>query len=407
MDGHPPWANLPGAVLFEIVRRIPCAFERIHMRAVCAAWHQALQQFEIQPPPPLPGILLLRDDRPTFSCIAAASGGGGGDWCTHRVYVPDAYLHARYFGSYDGSWLFLSIGQHNGHGLFNLRNLQGIGLHEFVPFVLDGRLFGADILTVAATLLPCPIVSESIGAGVFTIAPPPPPPPLNCSRYNFSCWKNGSAAINIIGSDALLPFPGVEDVIYHDMAFRFLSPDETILWCEATVSLAPDMPEGRVDVVTEKMEITRLDADGRCDSKCFVARYLVESRGRLLMVARLALHPQSPAFAFRVFQLNEGEEADEDRYTWEELPALDGRMLFVGRGCSRSYEAADYPGLEAGVYFLDDRSHHIPNIPFQNAHERQYLCSDNGKWSGTPPQIRLYAPDPGPSNYSPPVWLIP
>uniref|UniRef100_J3M9X4 Uncharacterized protein n=1 Tax=Oryza brachyantha TaxID=4533 RepID=J3M9X4_ORYBR len=132
------------------------------------------------------------------------------------------------------------------------------------------------------------------------------------------------------------------------------------------------------------------------------------------MVVRFSPQPyylQLPTTAFRVFQRkdswNGGGAAAE--HSWSELPGLDGRMLFVGRGCSRSYEAAgNYPGYE-GVYFLDDRSYHDTTILCGKSAERQFPFSDNGKWSEEeePPRIEGFFPEPSLSNYSPPVWILP
>ncbi|KAL5203460.1 hypothetical protein ABZP36_014412 [Zizania latifolia] len=117
----------------------------------------------------------------------------------------------------------------------------------------------------------------------------------------------------------------------------------------------------------------------------------------------------TPKFIGEEVHMAEQMFNDEVRYTWEELPTLDGRMLFIGRGCSRSYEETDYPSLDGGVYFLDDRCSQDPYIVFRDITARHYRCSDNGKWSEAPPQVKRYAPKGGPvpSNYSPPVWVLP
>jgi hypothetical protein len=80
--------------------------------------------------------------------------------------------------------------------------------------------------------------------------------------------------------------------------------------------------------------------EGRCscsDEQFVRARYLVVSRGELLMVVRLAAHHHVPTSSFKVFRMiiiepdDNGEDADEYTRTWIELGELCGRMLFVGR----------------------------------------------------------------------------
>uniref|UniRef100_A0A0D9WK23 KIB1-4 beta-propeller domain-containing protein n=1 Tax=Leersia perrieri TaxID=77586 RepID=A0A0D9WK23_9ORYZ len=592
----------------HIVRRIPCAFERVHVKAACKSWRDALAQATHLPPPqpPLPGIIFVNadEDGPTFSCISR-----GGDWCAHRVSLPDALRRARYFGSYGGggAWLFLAAGQANRHSILNLKTFQGIDLPDRVRRA--NRQKG--IVIVTATLSSQPDEQGCIVGGIIDVFRPMAarciafwrmcsdaillskiipqsmlcwevediiyhreafhfltrgeeicvcapnlhmeeqdicngdglhyirprnghcyddrdvtarylvesrghllmvvkfftpnmlsptlefrvfqlsgndkvekytweelPITLNgrmlfvgrgCSRsyeavdypgleagvyflddrswydqtivlrgvdardiplrFGFSLEATESGGIaggiisldfyNMLRADGKIAFwhtgsdviakvmrsepslETLEDVIYRDGAFQFLTPEEHIRVCTASV---PPRTVDRVDVTTEDIHMTRPNGPGY--DQCVVARYLVESRKQLVMVAMLAPDLDSPASAFRVFQKTEHKlDDDKVQYTWEEI-ALDGRMLFIGRGCSRSYEAADYPGLDAGVYFLDYRCRYDQDVMWKEVTEREYHCNGCGKWSGTPPQVELFAPDLGPSHYSPPKSLI-
>lgn len=72
-------------------------------------------------------------------------------------------------------------------------------------------------------------------------------------------------------------------------------------------------------------------------------------------------------------------EPDQPDYCWDELFALNGWMLFIGRGCSRSFEVVDFPGCQQGVYFHDDQfgwTFMIWGYAFMLG--QNYDCRDNG-----------------------------
>ncbi|RLM69676.1 hypothetical protein C2845_PM17G05510 [Panicum miliaceum] len=133
------------------------------------------------------------------------------------------------------------------------------------------------------------------------------------------------------------------------------------------------------------------------------------------MVVRFTPQPNQPTSKFRVFRVADRRRNNmPDAYAvahypfaWSELHALDGRVLFVGHGCSRSYDARRYPPdfKDGGIYFLDDGEFYDAAVIFGNGNERRYPCSDNGKWSEG--QIQRCFPRSDPSDHSAPVWLFP
>lgn len=58
---------------------------------------------------------------------------------------------------------------------------------------------------------------------------------------------------------------------------------------------------------------------------------------------------------------------------------------------------------------LDDRSFYDAEMMFRRVNERQYPCSDIGKWSPErpSPHVDLYFPERVPSYNSPQAWLLP
>ena len=200
-----------------------------------------------------------------------------------------------------------------------------------------------------------------------------------------------------------------EDVVYHDAAFLFLAKNDNL-----RVAMPVQDHDGGLDV---QRGVRLFRHPGGCGYEQLVrARYLVVSLGELLMVVRIRPRPQEPwTSAFKVFLGAERQTPDADpefpmaQYTWawSELDTLGGRLLFVGRGCSRSYEVNQYPGFKEGIYFLNDGEFYDETVIFaaNGDDERRFRCSDNGKWSEG--HVQRCFPRPDPSGHSPPAWLLP
>jgi hypothetical protein len=141
-----------------------------------------------------------------------------------------------------------------------------------------------------------------------------------------------------------------------------------------------------------------------------VGRYIVPSRGELLMVVRLSSYSYGAGgetTKFRIYKMTvadmgEGED-DPVRCHWNELGSLAGRMLFIGRGCSRCYEASDYPRLTEGVYFCDGRTSFYAEGIVNNL---EVPCSDTGRWSTQTPIDRCFPQEYNFSSYSSSGWVL-
>ncbi|KAL6610166.1 hypothetical protein ACP70R_040135 [Stipagrostis hirtigluma subsp. patula] len=208
---------------------------------------------------------------------------------------------------------------------------------------------------------------------------------------------------------ALPPLPlaaelGVEDVAYHDGAFQFVTRDGGLLVCRPGVGLDGALP---LQMVCQFLPVPHR-RDAYDDS---YVRYLLVSRGELLMVVKwtprwtLAVDPLIRTWRFTLFRSTKDLNS-EGALQWTMMHQLGGRMLFLGRGHSRSFDVADFRGFEEGIYFLDDMyDNFIPRIV--SSLGPRYSISDNGKWTGPPPAVdRCFMPEALNSYYSPGVWVL-
>ncbi|CAL5095395.1 unnamed protein product [Urochloa decumbens] len=348
-------ADLPTDMVLEIFRRVPCAVDRVNMAAACRPW-LALLADAPPAPPRLPSLLLPHADGATGVYCYLSGRRDHNELPGRRLFASGP----RHFGSYDGAWSFLAYGQTHGHWLLNI----GTGESLAAPDVLEDD------------------DDEQIHHGMVA----------SCYVY--------------VAPNAPPVEPGLEpeDVVFHRDSFHFLTQGERILECTPVLDLDGDL----LAVVAD---LPRFQNGGRSYAEFVRARYLLESRGDLLMVVRFAPDPHAPTSSFKVFRMLEQQKPDGAKkkasWCWSELDTLGGRMLFVGRGCSRSYEVDQYPGFKDGVYFLDDGCFYDDEMMFRGDNERQYPCSDIGKWSeGPPPHVDRYFPEQGPSQNSPPTWLL-
>ncbi|XP_008665943.1 uncharacterized protein, partial [Zea mays] len=311
-----------------VFNRLPCAIDRAWMAAVCQAWLTAVARamaLKFQ----LPSLLLLPADVTGVYCYLSG--------CRKHNMLPGPC----YFGSYDGGWFFLAYGQTCGHRLLNIRTGDSRALPDVLFGLAAHKIHRMVVLATTLSFPPEDLRLRCIVAGIVTYQPD-----IDASRRrHFAFWRPGA---KVVVCDVLPAVPvgsgwEQEDVVYYRDSFHFLTQGGHILMCGPIYGPYGD---GGILVVLSALSCFQ---EGRCscsDEQFVRARYLVVSRGELLMVVRLAAHHHVPTSSFKVFRMiiiepdDNGEDADEYTRTWIELGELCGRMLFVGRGCSCSWPSA-------------------------------------------------------------------
>ncbi|BAC03264.1 P0490D09.16 [Oryza sativa (japonica cultivar-group)] len=364
MAASPPWANLVSAVVGEIANHLPCEFDRVHFAAVCRSWRASLeQQAPVPLPPALPVLILPLAERPAVSFVLS-------NCAIHPAVLPEWPHDARYIGAYDDGW--------SSSPLLHLEQDGAPGQEWQLPFSI-----------VAATLSSQPDVDGCVFAGIISVDPVPR------GQRTIGFWRASDRVIPHLFQTHNPPWD-VEDVVFYDGAFHFLTQGEHI------IVAGPDFHGG--DPVD--WEMRAFEHIGREYDQYVEARYLVESREDLLMVVRCSPYPGQPTSEFRVFRMAQAGPDDVfpyQHYVWLELPSLEGRMLFVGRGCSRSYDADQYPGFEGGVYFFDDDIQDPAMLPLGVA--TLFSFNDCEKWTRTPASmVERCFPAIG---YTPQGWCLP
>ena len=419
--------KFPDDLVVSILGRVPCKDDRASMSLVCKAWHDRIDRLiksEAAPPapPPLPLLLLpsrFRNDPAFFRAACVLSGCCVHPHHNHRTILPP---EARFVGSYDGAWIFLYFDETRTHRLLNLRPGQARMLPEALVRVREGHRFVYSMVMLAATLSSSPDDSKCVGATIIAREREQAPDEFLQQPFNrwIAFWRMGWKLAHqlVAGGDVAvdLALYLTEDVVYHDSAFHFLL---TRGGAYQTLVCTPDANPEDPKALNINGAVRRFIPPGERISgqnATVRARYLVVSRGELLMVVRFTTGANQPTSMFKVFretkrpQMPNGGDFPVALYPWEwsEMDTLDGRVLFVGYGCSRSYQADEdkYPGFKPGIYFLDDGVF-CEALMVGDANTRPYPCRDNGMWSESEGRIERCFPPPNASDYSPSVWLLP
>ncbi|PUZ44239.1 hypothetical protein GQ55_8G074200 [Panicum hallii var. hallii] len=408
-----------------ILRRIPCGIDRGCMSLVCRAWRDVMRDQRrrlghlLPRLPALPRLLLPAP----FSVRCLASGSRVccvlSACCVHQDhhYLAVTPPGSRCFGSHDDGWLFIETHRPRSHKAIHVRT----GVVRVFPRELERRTdpypyVHRMVIHAAALSATWPHEPNYVGAAIVTSWQHPPlggalavPPYRRCIALWRRGWRRAFDPVPLDHYDAALD---AEDVLYDrgGRCFFFLTQGEHIRVC---------MPVRlRDNKLITHWETVLFCPGGRVYDQYVRARYLVVSRMDLLMVVRFTPQPNQPTSKFKVFRVakrNNMPDAYADAFpvaqypfAWSELHALDGRVLFVGHGCSRSYEARRYPpDFKDGIYFLDDGEFYDAAVIFGigNGNQRRYPCSDNGKWSDG--HVQRCFPRPDPSDHSAPVWILP
>ncbi|TVU34261.1 hypothetical protein EJB05_16092, partial [Eragrostis curvula] len=391
-----PWGDLPERVLLDVSGFLPCGVDRVHMACVSRHWHAAVTGSE-QPDPPvlpplppqLPWVIFPNTEAPTFYSALGRN--------YHRLgRLPPDLRRARFCGSSDGGWLVLALDSSHAYALYNLYS------HQRVPLPPEfetprGAVF--PLVVRAATLSNPPFQNEFMVAAIVLVA--------NRSTVAFWTMYRGRWFSGGLGPLDVTP----QDLIYYGGAFFFITTDERLatFW-------PSEHPDGG-EVIADRMDYDMQQREDYDDDVGFVQgngqmrRYLVQSRGRLLMVVRYIYHDTGTEM-FRVFRLHVtnplGNAQVPPRAHWEDLgDELDGRMLFLGPGCSRSFEVAQHDGFqdqESMIFFLDESFDSVPSADGR----RLYSFTDMGRYSMEEMTSEPWPPGDRPtsSDNAPPTWCL-
>lgn len=382
-----PWSDgLPPELLDIILRYLTCRADRIYFAAVCRTWRSAAQVHKA-PPCQLPCLLLPSPVTPSFVSLHSGA--------TRRIYLPESVRAARLCGSHEGGWVALASDQWRGYAAVNLCSGAKVPLPDRLRIPSARWIDPAcehHMIIRTVTFSGTPSTEGCLAAAHVS------------SASNIAFWRTGMDQHWIAcrrGVDV------IQDIIYYKEGFHVLSNTEDVVVYTPKVSggwYAP-LVMSRTSYLVEKR------ADYKPDSLLpkshSMSRYLVESRGKLLMVLRL-FRPKRRR-EFRIFEMNLAGGGSESA-SWVELHALPGRVLLLGRGCSRAFEVSQFDRLPVGnIYYLDDTSF---NLPLALSNGSRHSSTDMGveefhKTLNKMSRPRCGIPRQFTAECSLPIWFMP
>ncbi|KAK3161119.1 hypothetical protein QOZ80_1BG0072290 [Eleusine coracana subsp. coracana] len=387
-----PWGNLPDNVLSSIAGLLRCRADRAHMARVNRHWRASTRALERPPhlPPQLPWLIFPDAEAPVFYTVFTDS--------YHPCRLPAEVRAARWRGSADDGWLVLALAAPHAYALYNLNSGGRIDLP---PGFRSDNNAELPLVLLAAALSASPSNGDDYMVAAIALVDDHP---------TAAFWTPGRDSWFSTGGP-LAEMP--QDVIHYQDAFFFVTPHEQLVKFRAA-----EGPNGGVVLRRENLVMwQRVDYN---DCARWMARlgrkkrYLVESGEDLLMVVR-DIYYREGTDLLRVFRLFVPEVINgyRRRFSWQEIFQLDGRMLFLGPGCSRSFEVARYDGFQdhdSTIYFLDESFDSVPS------EKRRYYFTDMARYFMPETQmeerrmtVEEWPPGtwpPTPDDDAPPTWWL-
>ncbi|KAL5226987.1 hypothetical protein ABZP36_015252 [Zizania latifolia] len=408
---HPPrrsWSDgLPPELVAIILLQLNCLADRVCFEAVCRAWRSAAS-FVDGLRRGVPWLLLPSRDAPSFFSLHSGA--------TRRLNLPEGVRGARLCGAHDGGWVAVAADPWRGFSAVNLLSGARVAFPEKLSLELPySHTYGFQYAAGHHHML------------IRTIAFSAPPSSESCvaaahvsSSSNIAFWKQGMSRHWVASRSE----PDViQDMIYHRgellEGFHVLTNREEVrVYAPLGGSRGPNAPLEIICTTYPMHRRADYQPDNALPPTFIATRYLAESRGRLLMVLRhytgnrvgrrthmfriFEMRPGSPAYS----QPQHGATATEG--SWVELPELSGRALFLGRGCSRVVEVAQFDMLQEGtIYYLDDANLDLSMV--LNNGSSSYRNTDMGifrKGEKISTGARQF-PLEFTADCSPPLWLVP
>jgi hypothetical protein len=343
-------ANITADILIVIFTCLQCFADLTSVAGVSKSWrkavHERLQASQQEEPRyrQLPWLLQPSYDAPPSTITSYVSGTTG-----RRICLPEGVRRRdHYCGSHEGGWVAVAADRRAPHyELVNLvkQAIASIPLPNTLRSHHPTRFEVVDEIRMV-TLSDVPTAGSCIAAA-HTVGGYPS---IIFCRPHVDChWM-----------PPLMDTEPLQDTLYHrgavyqgfyaisnrDNLYVFLPREinngETLVMRQVVISFAPALAMGRRVVGST------------------ITRYLVESRGKLLVVLRYSGTTTGTTdlrtLHFRVFEMELNPLPNGGHSTaWVELDGLDGRVITIARGCSRAFEAVQYKGFQGGsIYFLDD-----------------------------------------------------
>lgn len=336
-------SSIPTEILVLIFTYLQCFADLTSVAGVCKGWRNAVRlrlvPSEEQPRyPQLPWLLQRPGDGPASTASSFLSG------TSRRISLPEDVRRARLFcGSHDGGWIAIAADFEGPYAFVNLL-LQS---SDSIPLPREFRSPGtrSETLDIRMVTLSDKPTAENCIAAALTMGGYPS---IVFCRPHVDChWV-----------PPLMDTEPLEDILYHRgevyQGFYAISRMDSLY-----VFLPRDVNDSMTLVMRQVLisfqPAVSIEMTGR-----FITRYLVECRGKLVLVVRYS-DMATGTIAHRTlhFKLFEMELSPLPKgghsAAWVELDSLDGRVIIVGRGCSRAYEAGNYKGFQGGsIYFVDD-----------------------------------------------------